>query len=305
MEKSKRTIVQALICVGLLCVIWSAYICFLKIDNQKVTEIREDDFSWIAQVDSIEKNGDVFCVKGFALELNKTAKEKAYSIVLRNLDTDELYFPKTTCVPRKDVNAYFLCKYDYTNSGFEFRIKTDKVDFEKNDYEVLVKPSWKEYAYRVGMYLSKGEVVSVDPKERAPLQVSDTKMAEIVKNGMLRAYNSEMGISVYQCDNMMYWFVEQDYPHFGSGGDMWMQFNLFTTQNERLPKEQIEKKCMWNNCSFAFSAKELFATDEYRVVGCEIPQTHSITRVETGHLGEETLWWMKFRPWYDFAGYEK
>ena len=300
MSKVKRNIWHVLICVGLLCLIWGGYLFCIRREQRQISEIREDDFSWIAQIDSVEYDNEIVRVKGFAFELNKLAKERAFSIVLRNLDTEEMIFPKVRYFSREDVNGYFLCDYDYTNSGFEFSAKIDEFDLEKNNYEVLIKPYWEEYACHVGMYLSKGEVVSVNLNENSLLEENDTRITEIVNNGTLRAYQSEMGIYVYQCANTMYWIVKKDYPYFSSNGNMWMQFVLYTTQNDKLPMEQLEKKCMWNNCSFSFLEKEVFETDMFRVVKCEIPQTHSITRIETGHLGDGRLWWMTFRPQYDF-----
>ena len=302
-ENKERTIVKALICVGLLFVIWGVYICMMHAQKCRINEIREDDFSWIAQVESIEEENNNVTIKGFAFELNKTAKEKAYSVVLRNLDTDEMMVPKISYVDREDVNNYFLCQYDYTCSGFVLTVKDDKINLEENDYEVLIKPYWEEYAYQVGIYLSAGELLCVNPDEYIPLQTEDAKLSEIAENGVLRAYQPDMGIYVYQYGNVMYWIMDREYPYFGDNGDMWMQFVLYTTQNEKLPKEMLEKKCMWNNCSFSFQSKEVqeYNTDNYRVVGCELPSEHSISRVETGHWGENVIWRIQFRPWYDFA----
>lgn len=303
MMQKKRTIWQVLICIGLLCVIWGGYILVIRNYRQQIDEIREDDFSWITQVEKIENKDGKITITGFAFKLNKSAKEKAYAIVLRDMDTDKFVFPKMEYVQRADVNRYFLCDYDYSDSGFIARIDDEVLRLEEKNYEVLVKPYWDEYAYQTGLYLAKGEMLCTNPENYVALDTEGTELDTIIKNGILRVYEPNIGVYVYQLEETMYWVFEKDYAYFNDNGDMWLQYILYTTQNEKLPKEQLEINCLWNNSSFSFKKRELsqYETEKYRVVACEMPKEHSVTFIQTGHYAEEWYWRKQFRPWYNFG----
>ena len=135
----KSKAVQLVICIGLLCVIWGGYFYFKEYKIERIIEVRDDDFSWVFQVDSATREGGDIVFKGFAFKLNKDSKAGAYEIILEDIDSGKRYFPKMEYSERKEVNDYFLCEYDYGNSGFEARIRARKLHFEEKNYEVLAR----------------------------------------------------------------------------------------------------------------------------------------------------------------------
>ena len=154
--------------------------------NQQIDEVREDDFSWVAQVDEVKLEDGKFVLDGFAFQLTKNAQAKTFDIVLYDLDTKEYIFPKMEYTDRSDVNDYFLCQYDYTASGFSASIKEKEIKLIEHDYEILIKPQWESYVYKIGTFLSEGKLMFVNPKEFIPLDVAGTGLEEIVRDGALR-----------------------------------------------------------------------------------------------------------------------
>lgn len=152
MEKSKRIVVQVLICIGLLCVIWEGYFLIKENVMNRIIEPYEDDFTWVYQVDSAEVIDGQFVLNGFAFELDADAVEDAFEIVLRDIEEEKKYFLKTEFVERKDVNEYFFCEYDYLKSGFKASIKEKKLKLDENDYEVLLRKKGERTAYKTGTY---------------------------------------------------------------------------------------------------------------------------------------------------------
>ena len=90
-------------------------------------EVMEDDFSWVYQVDNIEERDDKLQIKGWAFALNEDANQGNCEIILYDTKTGKGIYPKMECESRKDVNEYFLCEYDYTDSGFVALERAQKI----------------------------------------------------------------------------------------------------------------------------------------------------------------------------------
>ena len=298
MEK-KRTIWQAVICVGLVCLIWGGYFIVAQKMELQIEKELEDDFSWVVQVDEIEEQGEEVVLSGFAFKINADAKKDAFRIVLCNLDTGEYLFPKMKYMDRKDVNDYFLCEYDYTNSGFIATVKAEEIDLQKNEYEVLLLPRLTHSPYRFATYISKGELMYANPKTYVALDVEGTSIEEIVKKGVLRVYEPENHMYVYQYEGELYWVAEEDYQYWDN--DV-LEFLTYTTQINNLPQQRLENNWMFDNIGFVFSSMELpeMSARGYRVSKKAIPTDYSIKKITTGNEIKGWIWKSEFRPRYDF-----
>lgn len=300
MEK-KRTIVQALICVGLLCVIWGGYLFFVKKVNQIIEVVKKDNFSWVVQVDEIENRDGDIVLSGFAFELNKDAEKKTYMIVLRNMDTGDYLYPKMRYVDRTDVNEYFLCEYDYTESGFVAIIDEDKLNLEENDYEVLLRPKYNKNPYSFETYVTKGKLMYTNPKGFKEIDVAGTGLEEVVRMGTLRVYQPDKFMYVYQYGEELYWFIDKKYSFIDD--NVKIQYQLDTTQINSLPEIRLQNEWYWDNISFMLSWNEL--TDlpselSYRVAKKAIPAGYSVSKIWTGYELDGELWLTYFRPRYIF-----
>ncbi len=301
MEKKKYKFFwgQLVVCVGLLVLIWGGYFIVARKMELQIEKELEDDFSWVVQVDGVEKQGENVVLSGFAFKINADAKKDAFRIVLRNLDTGEYLFPKMKYLDRKDVNDYFLCEYDYTNSGFLATVKTEEIDLQKNEYEVLLLPHLTHSPYRFATYISKGELLYTNPKTYEALDVEGTSIEEIVKEGVLRVYEPENHMYVYQYMGELYWIAEEEYQYWDN--DV-LEFLTYTTQNKRLPQQRLENNWMFDNIGFVFSSMELpeMSARGYRVSKKEIPTEYSIKKITTGNEKNGWIWKSEFRPRYEF-----
>lgn len=301
MEK-KRTIGHIVVCVGLLVLIWGWYfLAAHSIETKKHHQIilYDDDFSWVYQVDAANTEGKSLVISGFAFKLDEDATEGAFEIVLEDIETGARVFPKMEYTKREDVNAYFLCEYDYAPSGFLATVREEKLALDEKNYEVLLRVAGEHTAYQTGIYLSKGELVYANPTEFVPLEVAGTALEEVVENGVLRVYRPDYGMYVYQYDGELYWIAEPGYGFVDE--DTYVQYQLYTTQVANLPEIRLKNEWYWDNIGFQFTTNELKGQNFgiYRVTKKSLPEEYAITRICTGNYIDEWIWRKDFRPWYE------
>lgn len=301
MEAKKRTIIQAIVCVGLVCLIWGGYFLIKTYHMDRILDIKEDDFSWVYQVDSVKTEGKDFVLQGFAFKLDKNAEEGVFEIVLEDIESGKRYFPKMEYMERKDVNEYFLCEYDYIKSGFEATINAGKLDLEEKNYEVLLRMQGERQTYQTGTYISKGTLMYANPTEFQPLDVEGTGLENIVENGVLRVYRPDYQVYVYQYEGELYWIVGEKYG-VNTEGDTKIEYQLETTQVGNLPQQRLDNQWYWDNLGFYFAAHELkeLDTGDYRVAKKSLPEEYAISYIWTGKNEGEWVWLQFFRPYYFF-----
>lgn len=265
-------------------------------------EIVPDDFSWVYQVDEIKNVNDKLIISGFAFKEEEEAEADAFEIILKNIKTEKRYFSKMDFFKREDVQEYFKCEYDYSKSGFTATLSAKKCAFEEEVYEILIRPKDESIAYSTGIYYAYGKMMFVNPDEFVPLDTKGTDLEIITTKGVLRVYRPDFGMYVYQYEDDFYWIAEPEYGF--ADGDTYVQFQMKTTQVERLPEDRLAKNWLWGNVSFSFSSKELvdWETGKYRVSKCALPKEYSITKIWTGnYMVDDWVWRNDFRPWYDFS----
>ena len=283
-------------CVSMLLLI-AAYSFGMHFLNRQFVVV-DDNFSWVYQIDAMEKKGDKLQIIGWAFALNQNAEAENVEIVLRDTKTGKNIYPMMSYESREDVNNYFLCEYDYSESGFTAIIDAKKM--QNTVYEVLLRPSKKKTAYSTGVFYSDGKMRFVHPDEYASLVVTGTDLEKVVENGILRVYRPEHGVYVYQYEGDLYWVMEPQYSFVD--GDTYVQFQMNTTQVRNLPSDRLENGYNWSNLGFMFSSNELttWNTGMYRVTKAELPKDYSVTNIWTGNHIDEWIWQQSFRPWYEF-----
>jgi len=299
--KSKRTLIHVMICVGLVCLIWGGYFLIKHYGADRILEVEADDFSWVYQVDFVEEENGNFFLRGFAFEVDREATAGAFEIVLQDIESGKRYFPKMKYMERIDVNEYFFCRYDYINSGFEAVIKAKKLDLDEKNYEVLLRRADDRQTYQTGTYISKGKLMYTNPQEYEPLDVEGTDLEKIVEEGILRVYRPDYGMYVYQYEGELYWIAGETYM-FNDDGDVYVQYQLDTTQVSRLPQHRLDGQWNWDNIGFMFMENELeeFSTKKYRVAKRGLPTEYSIEKIWTGEHNGQWIWEQNFRPYYTF-----
>ena len=81
-----------------------------------------------------------------------------------------------------------------------------------------------------------------------------------------------------------------------------IQYQLWTTQPNKLPQYRIDHNWISDNISGNFEEYELNGDfGSYRVMKRELPTEYSITSIETGYYKNgEWVWRNFFRPIYEF-----
>lgn len=300
LQENKRK--QVVFCVVSTLVISVMYLLgkhMVELQREHSFTIVPDNFTWVYQIDSMECEDNKLVISGWAFALEQDAGENKFEIVLHNLETEKDIFPKIRYEAREDVNAYFLCKYDYTQSGFTATCSEKRLD--DGVYEILLKPEGSKNVYSTGIYYADGTMSFVNPEEFTPLDVAETNLELIVEQGILRVYRQDYGMYVYQYEGELYWIAEKWYDFVN--GDTFVQYQMNTTQVENLPQNRLDNGWYWSNISFYFTKNELldWDTGRYRVTKCALPTEYSVTQIWTGNYIDGWIWSTSFRPWYEFS----
>ena len=125
---------------------------------------------------------------------------------------------------------------------------------------------------------------------------------EIVENGVLRVSRPDCHCWVYQKGWSLYWIADKDFA-FEEDGTTYIQYQLYTTQTERLPEKRLAKGHLWDNIGGYFEKYELEGDfGGYRVMKRDIPTAYSVTSIVTGYYKNgEWIWKNYFRPFYQFG----
>lgn len=247
--------------------------------------------------DSVLQDGELN-LSGFAFRYDHETRKP--TIILRSTETGKRITLDTEQVARPDVNEYFACEYDYSYSGFNAFGRVDD-----QEYEILIRWPWS-VALSTGVYIDSN-TIRYSPAEsfRAPDTSDAPDLKEIVEDGVPRVYRPDYHCWVYQKGWSLYWIVDQDF-NFEDDGSTYIQYQLNTTQKEKLPQKRIENGWFWDNIGGHFEKYELTGNfGSYRVMRREIPTAYSVTSIETGYYKNgEWIWKNFFRPVYKFEGGE-
>ena len=262
-------------------------------------ETVEDDYTHVFQIDSLEQKNEKLVLTGFVFELEKDSPEDDFEIILYDYNNDKEYYMDVRDTVREDVNEYFLCGYDYSKSGFVASLGLKRLDLESINYEVLIRPHGVKKAYKTGTYISKGELMYAKPEDFAAPDVEGTWLEDIVNNGVLRVYRPDEGMYVYQYEGSLYWIAD-DSCEFEEDGSTYVQYQLWTTQTDKLPQHRLDNEWYWDNIGFNFESNEMtdIDTGKYRVTRSALPTEYSVTKIVTGYYADGWKWKQYFRQWY-------
>lgn len=247
------------------------------------------------QIDEAEMENGAVRLRGFAFRYQ--FEPANVLLLLRSTETGKkIKLTTESGIARSDVNDYFLCNYDYTDTGF---VASGRFA-EEEEYELMVKWPWT-LAVATGVYLT-GEDIHYAPEDVfiSPDCVG-TELESIVKNGLLRVYRPDSHCWVYQLDNSLYWIADQDFI-LEDDGTTKIQYQLWTTQIEKLPEKRLANKSTKDNLGGNFEEYELKGNfGAYRVMKRELPDAYSITAIVTGYYRDGSWVWKNcFRPIYVF-----
>lgn len=227
---------------------------------------------------------------GFFFLYNQDMPQE-YEIILRSMEKRGSVKPQVDYgLKRADVNDYFSCEYDYSSCGF----KLDELP-DTGEYEFVVRCKPIVVAH-TDVYVNNGRICYTKQASFTPPEL-DT---DFINKGELRVYRPDQHCWVYQYDGSLYWIVDDQF-HFKPSGSTYIQYQLWTTQIDKLPQHRLENEWFWDNIGGNFEDYELEGDfGAYRVMKRELPTEYAITNILTGyHANDRWIWKSYFRPIYD------
>lgn len=238
----------------------------------------------VFQIDEID-NGKTI---GFCFRPGRDTDGK-YSVKLRNIQTNQIEsIDFKTGIERPDVNTYFSCEYNYSRSGFEATVPVI------GKYEFII-------CYNSLLKIPTGVYISDSKIQFADYYIVPNINEDFVRDGILRIYQPDEHFWIYQFRDALYWIFEDDFE-FEDGENTFIQYQLWTTKKNKLPKRRLDKERYWDNRSDYLEDNEIVGNwVGYRVMKRKIPSDYPVTAILTGrYKSGEWIWKEYFRPVYHF-----
>lgn len=317
MNKKKLTTIINITVVGIMFIIFCIYIRNVQNEYLQRFTLAADGTQYCYGIDSFETEGDSYKFKGWFIELKSiqkvlqsVSKEDAEwviglipldeAVVDTKVEDVTVMDIETMHEERPDVNEYFSCEYDYSKCGFTATLDCDDIDLQSNSYRIAIKldADLSSRAVLTDLYISDKGLSYTDPRQSPELDTAGTDLDKIVKEGVRLVSRPDYNCYVYQLGDKLYWIADTGYA-FCDDGLTYMQYQMNTTQIDKLPMDRLENDWFWSNIGGYFEEYEI--TDQmncgkYRVLMRDIPRDYSITDISTGyHDGEKWIWSNQFR----------
>lgn len=316
MLKKKKIIIDL---SALIVIVAGIIIANLMIITNRRKSYRLDGDSniYAYQVEEVNTDQNDVIIKGWFFELNKVQNVereidgKTYSVLISKLDNNENtddgdvrsgkgIIAELQNESRHDVNKFFCCEYDYSNCGFIAKIDKSLLDIENGSYLIIIKADKDSEHGIPAAYIENGELQYTNPSDKMNLNVEETDLEDIVKNGVCVVSCPKYHICVYQYGWKLYWIADEEYT-FEEDGSTYIQYQIDTTQFDKLPVDRTVNGWYWSNIGANFEDYEI--TDEmncgqYRVYMRDIPKEYSVVRIETGYYINDWVWSKNIRPDY-------
>ncbi len=300
-------------------------VCFVLINDQISQNNKnsfipvEDSNAYVYQLEDLKDDGNIITLKGWFFELKKVRNiereiqdNQKLGIVIYDLSSSQddvsgkrkgisLNVKKEN---RFDVDKYFKCEYDYSGCGFIAQINKEVIDLQHGDYQLIFKTDETGvYGIYSSIFIHNGEIMYVNPSGYYDLNLDGEDIKKIVEEGVCVASCPEKHVQVYQCGWKLFWIVDDKYD-FCENDQTYIQFQIDTTQFDKLPAERIAIGAQTDNIGDLFEKYEITAEGsygQYRVASRDIPSDYSITRIITGYYENNAWVWQRFiRPIYSF-----
>lgn len=251
------------------------------------------------QVDKAVLEGNRLLLDGFAFGCEQALPD--FNLTLKSVKTGtELKSDMEYGLVRQDVAGYFNGTNDYAKTGFKAAVSGIQANEE---YEICMDFGWRALL-PAGVYIVGTRIHYAKKSDFIPPDVAGTDLEEIVKNGYLRVYRPDRSCYVYQYKGHLYWIADKTFD-FESDGTTYIQYQLWTTQQEKLPQKRLQNQWYWDNIGGYFEKYEI--TDHlncgrYRVCKRKLPEQYAVTSVVTGYYKwGKWIWRSYFRPVYEFG----
>lgn len=314
---SKKRIILNIIIVIAILIGFVIINVIIESDFKKTLKLVSDGSQYCYGIDSLEMEENTLTMRGWFFELKniqgterKVVDDAELMLALVPLEEanagDEIMDAPLMNVigmheERSDVNEYFLCGIDYSKCGFTATIDSQKIDLSKTVYRLAVKQDSSHKAtVLTDVYLTADGIKYTNPELSPELETGGTDLDKIVKEGVRLVSRPEYNCYVYQFEDKLYWITDEGFT-FCEDGSTYIQYQMNTTQIDKLPAERLENNWLWSNIGDYFELHEI--TDQincgkYRVSVRDIPKEYSVTNVCTGYYDGDWVWYAEFKPNY-------
>jgi len=307
---------QLMTCVVLSLLVITAFYLLYRIIPVKYDYSITNDISLINQIENVNVEKNKINIDGYAFLLNIDSIDTKISLLLRNVDDGKEIWADVEQTSRTDVNSYFDSEYNYKNSGFNAVVNDKKLNTNEC-YEIIVKLDYSKIlnepsgntelkdskTVSTNKYILNYKLYSYNPNDFDQLDtnVKSDLLREVFTNGRLCTYQKHVDMYVYQYDSSLYWIAGKNFD-FREGGMTYIQYQLGTSQENKLPEHRI--KHGFDNIGFNFEEYEYIdeSTDPYRVAIRDIPVEYPITYILTGIYepdGSKWMWRKHFNLYLD------
>lgn len=291
-SKIKNNLLYQIITCIILCsiVIFVSYILYKKIDEINFRKYTlTDDIKLINTVEKMYISDNNLILEGYAFYLENDSNNSSISLFLKNLKNDDEIWMNTKTVSRPDVQNYYECEYNYENSGFIATTESKNINMDEG-YEIIVNIDINDNnctKYRktvsTNRYIYKGKLLCYNPYtfEQPDENVKSELLKKVFNEGQLQFYQKDIGLYIYKYQNKLYWIATEDFQ-FNENGQTYIPYHLYTTQIYKLPENRVQYG--FDNLDFIFEDCELIdeGLERYHVVIKDLPNSYSITYIETG-----------------------
>ncbi|CRZ34481.1 hypothetical protein DFR55_101254 [Herbinix hemicellulosilytica] len=288
-------IMQLIVCIVLsLIIIFTFYVFNKKIEIKKFREYTiENNINLINSIESVVNENDRIIIQGYAFILGKNTLQNEISVFLKNIENNEEIWLEVEQMNRNDVNSYFECEYDFTNSGFVATTKEKKLKRD-NVYEILINIDYKDVnnssdnikvrkTVSSNRFILNNTLYAYNPNDfdYPILNIESELIKEVFINGQLCFYKKDIGMYVYFYEDKLYWIATENFD-FDENGKTYILYHVYTSQTNKLPEKRVQYK--FDNLDFIFEDYEykIESVSPYRVAIRKIPENYSITYIRTG-----------------------
>lgn len=152
------------------------------------------------------------------------------------------------------------------------------------DYEVKV-------LFKHRKPISTGTYIHGNKVEYVPAGVPEPEnVGELTKDGILKAYNAENDVYVYQIQDKIVWLIGNEIPERTE-----IIYHLHTNEPDKLPEARQKYKS--DNLGFMADKAQCKLIGKYRVFEAAIPNEYPITAIGVGYSTQGIVSWKDyFRP---------
>ena len=156
----------------------------------------------------------------------------------------------------------------------------------KGSYEIKVRFQGYD-PISTQTYLNGGMIQYVNNPPHP--DVDDTDLEFIVNTGILKCYQEEYDVYIYQVGDMLYWIV-------GKPFDASIILHVYTDEIQKLPVNR--KKYGFDNLSFVCNSKNSISSEmecgRYAVFRKQLPKTYHISAIMVGMNMNSKIYWKQY-----------